>query len=294
MMQQTHTSLFFIQEHKGRKPMHGGVGNTDIESILLTRGFQPILFPYQESFSIKAKIFRFAHLFRLLLSIPSNAIIIFQFPLYARMNKFFLKWAGLKKKLTVICLIADIDGLKSGNNELLKIEKARLLDFRYFIIHNNAMQLWLNEFIPDARTARIEFFDFLAEAFKGKRKKSFEIAFAGNLSKSMFLEKLDHLVGNSKEIIVNVYGEGVTAEMQRQQTIRYKGIFEPTLLPSIIDGSFGLVWDGDGSFGRNDNLFHYMQYISHHKLSLYILSGLPIIVYAKAGSAELVKNMASE
>jgi len=167
-MQQTHTSLFFMQEHNGRKPMHGGVGNTDIESILLTRGFQPILFPYQESFSIKAKIFRFVHLFRLLLSIPSNAIIIFQFPLYARMNKFFLKWAGLKKKLTVICLIADIDGLKSGNNELLKIEKARLLDFRYFIIHNIAMQLWLNEFIPDARTARIEFFDFLAEAFKGK------------------------------------------------------------------------------------------------------------------------------
>ena len=95
MAQQTHTSLFFIQEHKGRTPMHGGVGNTDIESILLTKGFQPVLFPYHESFSIKAKIFRLIHLFRLLLSVPSNAIVIFQFPLYARMNKFFLKWAGL-------------------------------------------------------------------------------------------------------------------------------------------------------------------------------------------------------
>ena len=33
-----------------------------------------------------------------------------------------------------------------------------------------------------------------------------------------------------------------------------------------------------------------MQYISHHKLSLYILSGLPIIVYEKAGSAELIEK----
>ena len=290
MAQQTHTSLFFIQEHKGRTPMHGGVGNTDIESILLTKGFQPILFPYHESFSIKAKIFRLIHLFRLLLSVPSNAIVIFQFPLYARMNKFFLKWAGLKKKLTVICLIADIDGLKSNNPELLKTERTALLDFRFFIIHNNTMQHWLKEFIPDAKTARIEFFDFLAESFKGERKKSFEIAFAGNLSKSMFLEKLDQLVGNSNQIIMNVYGEGVTAEMQRQQTIRYKGIVEPALLPCTIDGSFGLVWDGDGSFDLQDSFANYMQYISHHKLSLYILSGLPIIVYAKAGSAELIEK----
>ena len=78
--------------------------------------------------------------------------------------------------------------------------------------------------------------------------------------------------------------------MQRQQTIRYKGIVEPALLPCTIDGSFGLVWDGDGSFDLQDSFANYMQYISHHKLSLYILSGLPIIVYAKAGSAELIEK----
>ena len=33
-----------------------------------------------------------------------------------------------------------------------------------------------------------------------------------------------------------------------------------------------------------------MQYISHHKLSLYILSGLPLIVPAIAGSAMLVEK----
>jgi len=289
MTQQKHTSLFFIQEHKGRTPMHGGVGNTDIEQIFLAKGFHPILFPYQESFSFKAKIFRLTHLLGLLLKIPSNAIVIFQFPLYARMNKFFLKWSYLRK-VTVICLIADIDGLKSGNQELLNIEKKQLSVFRYFIVHNNAMQQWLEHFITNIKTSQLEFFDFLATPFAGERKKSFEIAFAGNLSKSLFLEKLDHLMNNNRQVILNVYGEGITDNMQCQKMIGYKAVVEPALLPATIEGSFGLVWDGDGSFDRNDNLAHYMPFISHHKLSLYILSGLPIIVYAKAGSAALVEK----
>jgi len=33
-----------------------------------------------------------------------------------------------------------------------------------------------------------------------------------------------------------------------------------------------------------------MQYISHHKLSLYILAGLPVITNWHAGSAEIVKK----
>ena len=289
MTQQKHNSLFFLQEHKGKKPMHGGVGNTDIEQILLSKGFQPILFPWQESFSIKAKISRFTFLLKLFLKIPVNAIIVFQFPLYAKMNKLFLHWAN-RKKLSVICLIADIDGLKSGNNKLLNQEKKELSGFRYFIVHNNAMQQWIDQFITYEKIASLEFFDFLATPFKGDRKKSFELVFAGNLSKSLFLENLDLLMNNSTQLVVNIYGEGMTKNMQVQKMIRYKGVVEPALLPAVIEGSFGLVWDGDGSFGTNDRLAHYMPYISHHKLSLYILSGLPIIVYAKAGSAELIER----
>jgi len=38
------------------------------------------------------------------------------------------------------------------------------------------------------------------------------------------------------------------------------------------------------------SLGHYMQYISHHKISLYILAGLPIIISQTAGAAPLVRQ----
>ena len=34
-----------------------------------------------------------------------------------------------------------------------------------------------------------------------------------------------------------------------------------------------------------------MQYISHHKLSLYVLAGLPLIVFDQAGAAETVRSL---
>ena len=89
---------------------------------------------------------------------------------------------------------------------------------------------------------------------------------------------------------MNVYGEGITSRMLSQKITRYKAVVEPALLPATIEGSFGLVWDGDSIYGMNGSLGNYMQYISHHKLSLYILAGLPIIVSCSAGSAPLVKR----
>lgn len=53
---------------------------------------------------------------------------------------------------------------------------------------------------------------------------------------------------------------------------------------------FGLIWDGDGLEQPSGSLGNYMQYISHHKLSLYIVCNLPVIVHEKAGSAQLIKK----
>jgi len=85
-------------------------------------------------------------------------------------------------------------------------------------------------------------------------------------------------------------GPGITQKMIKQRCVFFKGIFSPYDLPSQIEGSFGLVWDGDSIDGPGGSLGHYMQYISHHKLSLYILSGLPLIVPSFAGSASLIEK----
>jgi hypothetical protein len=78
--------------------------------------------------------------------------------------------------------------------------------------------------------------------------------------------------------------------MLEQPNVTYHGILDPYELPGKLEGAFGLVWDGESVQGMKGSLGHYMQYISHHKLSLYILAGLPVIISCSAGAAALVKK----
>jgi hypothetical protein len=104
----------------------------------------------------------------------------------------------------------------------------------------------------------------------------------------MFLEKLSLM--KSRQLRFQLYGAGVTKKMLNQDEVLYNGVFAPYALPAQLEGSFGLVWDGDSIEGPGGSFGNYMQYISHHKLSLYILSGLPLIVPSFAGSASLVEK----
>ena len=68
------------------------------------------------------------------------------------------------------------------------------------------------------------------------------------------------------------------------------GSFLPEELPGELSGHYGLVWDGtsietcDGPFGN------YLRFNDPHKLSLYLVSGLPVIVWAESAVAGFVKE----
>lgn len=281
---------FFIQEHLERKAFHGGIGLVDIEKILSGQGYRPIIFPYHTDFSFKAKLFRLHYLIKVLMRMPAGSLLIFQFPLYARMNRLLLRLMQFKKRMTIICLVADINGLKDDNKILLRKEIKELRRYHYFIVHNLHMQQWLAPHVVQARFSLLCFFDFQAAVIIKERVKSHTIVFAGNLEKSSFLEKLESITANNQRLKFNLYGPNATAVMKSQINVIYKGVFDPYQLPDLLEGSFGLVWDGDSIDGPAGSFGHYMQYISHHKLSLYILSKLPIIVFENAGSAQFIKT----
>src|SRR4029079_7320871 len=65
---------------------------------------------------------------------------------------------------------------------------------------------------------------------------------------------------------------------------------KPYELPEKLAGSFGLVWEGTSIEKPESSIGNYIQYITHHKLSLYIISGLPVIIPATAGTAPLVEK----
>jgi hypothetical protein len=152
------------------------------------------------------------------------------------------------------------------------------------------MRAWLKSFHPAAKTSFLHCFDFLATYKDFHRTKTNTIVFAGNLSKSKFLEKLHICANKSRTLNINLYGPGITDAMLQSANVAYKGVHPAYSLPSVIEGSFGLIWDGDGIDTPSGNLGDYMFYINHHKLSLYIVCNLPVIIHESTGSADFVKR----
>ena len=281
---------YFIQQYMQQEYLHGGVGCVDAEKVLLKRGFEPVCFPYHKSFSFRAKISRFFFLINMFFIIKKGSVVVFLFPVYAKMNKLLLSLLR-SKKIQCICFITDIDGIKDADENLLQKEIAAFRQYRYFIVHNEKMKEWLHQNVSAGCVAAcIEFFDFLTEPVSLQRTPSFDIVFAGNLEKSTFLEKLDLLYEGDSALHFHLYGSGQTDTMLAQKNITYHGVEKPYGLPAKLIGSFGLLWDGDSIDKPGGSLGHYMQYISHHKLSLYILSKLPIIVPATAASSPIIEK----
>lgn len=285
----TSSNKYFIQQYSQQEYQHGGIGYVDAETILRDMGHRPILFPHQNGFSLTAKVSRFLFLWRTLIRVKKGSVVVFLFPVYAKMNRLLLRLLS-KKKIKIICFLTDINGLKDGNYDLLKEEIEFFRRFRYFIVHNDKMLDWLKKQVPGAVTFPIEFFDFLTLPMSRMNSFSYDIAFAGNLEKSRFLEKLHLLEASSPGLKFLLYGPGSTPAMIGQGNVKWFGVEEPHDLNRKLKGAFGLVWDGDSIEKPGGSLGDYMQYISHHKLSLYIVSGLPIIVPASAASAPLIEK----
>jgi hypothetical protein len=279
---------YFIQQYMRQEYLHGGVGCVDAEKILLSKGFEAIAFPYYYNFSLKAKISRFFFLLKMLRAIKKDSVVVFLFPVYAKMHNLLLSLLR-SKNLQCICFIVDIDGIKDGDEKLLQEEINIFKKYRYFIVHNEKMKKWMFENVSaGCITASIEFFDFLAKPFTGERQSSFDIVFAGNLEKSSFLQKLHLLNANGSALHFHLYGQAKS--LSEQKNVTWHGVEKPYELPGKLKGSFGLVWDGDRIEKPASSLGYYMQYISHHKVSLYILSKLPVIVAATAASAPLIEK----
>lgn len=267
--------------------MHGGIGYVDAEKIIHAEGYEAICFPHQDDFSFRAKMNRLAYLFKIFFAIEKDAEIVFLYPVYARMNRWLLRLLAIKR-VKRICFITDINGIKDGDSKQLKRDIRFFRRYRYFIVHNEKMKQWLDSIVPGNRSAGIDFFDFLVNKMAVVNNFSFDIVFAGNLEKSTFLEKLYLLQDRCPAVHFYLYGPGQTDAMSGQRNASWEGVESPYELPSKLKGGFGLLWDGDSIDKPGGSLGHYMQYISHHKLSLYIISRLPVIVPASTAAALLI------
>lgn len=86
----------------------------------------------------------------------------------------------------------------------------------------------------------------------------------------------------------NLYGPNFNLE--KSKNINYHGVVSPEQLPNLLNSGFGLVWDGESIESCSGIFGNYLKYNNPHKLSLYLASGLPVIIWDKSAEAKFVNK----
>jgi len=196
-----------------------------------------------------------------------------------------------------IVVIHDIESIRYARKVDILRERFVFKNFTHAIVHSKKMAEYLkNELNFLGETFILGFFDYLLERIDKEKLLSipdkpngrYIITFAGNLAKSKFIEKMLYK-SPFKGYTLHLYGKGYNEEV-REGILELKGAFHPDELPYKIEGHFGLVWDGEEIETIAGTTGEYLRYNSPHKASLYIVSGLPLIVWKESAIYELVKQ----
>ena len=140
---------------------------------------------------------------------------------------------------------------------------------------------------------RLELFDYIHASEKhASLNKPYDVVFSGGLGKekSEFLYRMDKL--NPSNYTLKLYGNGFNvADVEQEDSILdNQGVFSPDEFIDKIEGSFGLIWNGNALNECSCDFGKYLLYNNPHKTSLYLLCGLPVIVWKKAAIAKFIEK----
>lgn len=264
---------YYVKEAGFDNLMNAGILRSQNEAILEKLNFEAINPSYSISFFQRLK--SWFEMIRWLFKLKQQDLVIFHFPFHSSKNKLLLKLLS-KKNIPIAVIIVDIDGLRDNDEKLLKEEINLLKQFKWVIAHNEAMKHFLEQKLPSKKIISIGLFDYKVTEAASNTVFQDCICFAGNIEKSSFIYSL-----NNTE--VNIYGLGFD-KSKSKENLYYQGAFDAATLPSKLEGSYGLVWDGE----EINHCHPYLQYNNPHKLSLYLAAGMPVIVWDKSAVADLV------
>ncbi|WP_285653165.1 beta-1,6-galactofuranosyltransferase [Allomuricauda sp. NBRC 101325] len=265
----------------------------DCETVLSMIGFKNLGFEQtNHPSSALGAIISFFGITKGLILLPFSSVLCMQYPL----SKFYNYQIGIAKLkgCKIILIVHDVKTLM-GKNKDVKKEMKRFNRADVLVLHNQVMMDWFTENGYRGKMVPLFLFDYLLGNGQNlpDTPQIFEknVVFAGGLGmeKSAFLYQLDDL----KETDFNlwIYGSGYQKEkVSASSILDYQGVFAPDEVLHKMKGNYGLVWNGnsikecDGAFGK------YIQFNNPHKTSLYLLAGLPIIVWNKAAVANIVEK----
>lgn len=258
----------------------GPKAKSDINHFLKEIGYQvKVISPYPNKRLMK--IFQIENWLKNLT--PHDQLMV-QFPTYSPWVGSQLYTAHKKQGVPMYFFVHDVEALRmmkdipgTTSRDVAELNRANGL-----IVHNAYMRKWLTEHGVKVPMVDLGIFDYdNPQSLHTSTDYQPTIVFAGNLRKSHFLKKL-----KLKTTKMSVFGS--FPAMDYPQNVTYEGQFTPTELPKHLTQCFGLVWDGSDTKTCEGRYGNYMRYNDPHKASLYLSSGLPIVIWREAALADFI------
>lgn len=294
---------YYIQEtifDESRNKNAGSKARQDINAIAEMNGFSPVEVEYdhkiREKKGLLSALIKLTNDWQTALDrFGVNDIVLIQFPINHHPFGMANKIKKMRQRGTkVIILIHDIDSLRMSATNLerkikrLKVvgeDKSILSQADVIIAHNHKMMDSLIEMgINKNKLISLEIFDYLTDCstVEKKRNQNDPVIIAGTLRKV----KAEYVYHLPIDVKFNLYGVGY--EEYGQKNISYKGSFMPEELLNIMEGSFGVVWDGYSDESCLGPLGEYLKVNNPHKTSLYLAAGIPVIVWENAAISKFI------
>nr|WP_306552684.1 galactofuranosyltransferase [Streptococcus gordonii] len=285
--------------HNAHEKNAGSKARNDVEAILISEGYEGLELKVENWYKMnffKAQQHKYRATKSVFDQLGAGDELVIQFPIIH--HTFFISQLikqAQKRGARFYLLIHDIETLRHAAGSEVKFrhkvrnyfqEKKALMSVDGIIVHNEIMKkVLVGQGVPADKMVSLEIFDYLIPNFaeKPNLQKDQPIIVAGNLNPA----KSGYLYNLPDQPAYNLYGVGYD-ESRALKNTTYFGSFMPDDLPAALEGSFGLVWDGDSSETCQGSYGNYLRFNNSHKASLYLASGFPVVVWKESALAHFI------
>lgn len=285
----------------------GNKATDDIAHICESMGLKELVFP-----KLPTNLNKYLHKvwilavtsftwFKYYLKMKKGDLLLYQHPMYGvRMSNYFISKIR-KKGCKCIAIIHDLDTLRNkgvdgylvSNKTAFIADDCLLKQFDAIICHNGIMHDYLvSQGFDTDKLIDLNLFDYLTDheiPVRHKDSTDYSLVIAGNLTRMKSSYLYDFIDKSPDDTDLYVYGVGYDADSSHGN-VHYEGAFPPDELCAKMKGDFGIVWDGTSAESCVGNTGNYLRYNNPHKLSLYLTSNIPVIVWSRSAVSGFVKE----
>lgn len=301
--------IIYIDFDREKRNTAGAKAPDDIAELCSRRGYQRFIvpnFPSKKNAMMK-KIWLLTVCMqwwrKLKKIVNKDDIVIYQHPMYGkRIAANMIDKIKKEKGCKFVAVIHDLESIRGGISGVIKQntrtdiygDTALLLRFDAIICHNESMKKYMIDMgFDEKRLVCLKIFDYLSEYTRPVSGKCSDptIAIAGNLAvgKCAYIYNICTDI-NNLNLKVNLYGINYEESKNDDKRINWCGSFKPEELASHLTCDFGLVWDGNSADSCVGNTGNYLRYNNPHKTSLYLSSGIPVIVWKESAMASFIEE----